>query len=193
MEKSKRKNKKGVISEEDISTLLQRYTATTILVLLQEVAQFDGVKIDWNALAKKTTTGISNAREFQVLWRHLSYRHMLPEKFDDGAHPLDDDSDLDSELEAFPSVTSEASSEAAACVKVLIASGIPSHPNSAAGMNITVPVSIQKLSLPAASFGGGADVIDANGSGSGTFPPRRKRKPWSEAEDMELISAMQKF
>ncbi|KAJ6735499.1 HOMEODOMAIN-LIKE SUPERFAMILY PROTEIN [Salix purpurea] len=88
MEKSKRKNKKGVISEEDISTLLQRYTATTILVLLQEVAQFDGVKIDWNALAKKTTTGISNAREFQVLWRHLSYRHMLPEKFDDGAHPL---------------------------------------------------------------------------------------------------------
>ena len=30
----------------------------------------------------------------------------------------DDDSDLDSELEAFPSVTSEASSEAAACVKV---------------------------------------------------------------------------
>uniref|UniRef100_A0A6N2LP57 Uncharacterized protein n=1 Tax=Salix viminalis TaxID=40686 RepID=A0A6N2LP57_SALVM len=221
MEKSKRKNKKGVISEEDISTLLQRYTATTILVLLQEVAQFDGVKIDWNALAKKTTTGISNAREFQVLWRHLSYRHMLPEKFDDGAHPLDDDSDLDSELEAFPSVTSEASSEAAACVKVLIASGIPSHPNSAAveapltinipngqsfratsensqpavmqGMNITVPVSIQKLSLPAASFGGGADVIDANGLGSGTFPPRRKRKPWSEAEDMELISAMQKF
>ncbi|KAJ6412879.1 hypothetical protein OIU84_005850 [Salix udensis] len=221
MEKSKRKNKKGVISEEDISTLLQRYTATTILVLLQEVAQFDGVKIDWNALAKKTTTGISNAREFQVLWRHLSYRHMLPEKFDDGAHPLDDDSDLDSELEAFPSVTSEASSEAAACVKVLIASGIPSHPNSAAveapltinipngqsfratsensqpavmqGMNITVPVSIQKLSLPATSFGGGADVIDANGSGSGTFPPRRKRKPWSEAEDMELISAMQKF
>lgn len=30
----------------------------------------------------------------------------------------DDDSDLESELEAFPSVTSEASSEAAACVKV---------------------------------------------------------------------------
>ncbi|KAF9682460.1 hypothetical protein SADUNF_Sadunf05G0111200 [Salix dunnii] len=221
MEKSKRRNKKGVISEEDISTLLQRYTATTVLTFLQEVAQFDGVKIDWNALAKKTTTGISNAREFQVLWRHLAYRHMLPEKFDDGAHPLDDDSDLDSELEAFPSVTSEASSEAAACVKVLIASGISSHPNSAAveapltinipngqsfratsensqptvmqGMNFTVPVSIQKLSLPAASFGGGADVVDANGSGSGTFPPRRKRKPWSEAEDMELISAVQKF
>ena len=30
----------------------------------------------------------------------------------------DDDSDLESELEAFPSVTSEASTEAAACVKV---------------------------------------------------------------------------
>jgi len=126
-----------------------RYTATTILALLQEVAQFDGAKIDWNALVKKTSTGISNAREYQMLWRHLAYRHVLPEKFDDGAHPLvcsaslpeklnaassffllllfgfecfffqdDDDSDLESELEAFPSVTSEASTEAAACVKV---------------------------------------------------------------------------
>jgi hypothetical protein len=113
IEKSK-KNKKGVISEEDVSALLQRYepfsflflstfyfwvikigfffvfryTATTLLALLQEVAQFDGAKIDWNALVKKTSTGISNAREYQMLWRHLAYRHVLPEKFDDGAHPL---------------------------------------------------------------------------------------------------------
>lgn len=224
IEKSK-KNKKGVISEEDVSTLLQRYTATTILALLQEVAQFDGAKIDWNALVKKTSTGISNAREYQMLWRHLAYRHVLPEKFDDGAHPLDDDdSDLESELEAFPSVTSEASTEAAACVKVLIASGLPSdstHPNNTTveapltinipngrslratsensqsdvmrGVNIRVPVSVQKLSLPAVMSCPASEVYDANGSGSGTFPPRRKRKPWSEAEDMELIAAVQKL
>lgn len=224
IEKSK-KNKKGVISEEDVSTLLQRYTATTLLALLQEVAQFDGAKIDWNALVKKTSTGISNAREYQMLWRHLAYRHVLPEKFDDGAHPLDDDdSDLESELEAFPSVTSEASSEAAACVKVLIASGLPSdstHPNNTTveapltinipngrslratsensqsdvmrGVNIRVPVSVQKLSLPAVMSCPASEVYDANGSGSGTFPPRRKRKPWSEAEDMELIAAVQKL
>lgn len=224
IEKSK-KNKKGVISEEDVSTLLQRYTATTLLALLQEVAQFDGAKIDWNALVKKTSTGISNAREYQMLWRHLAYRHVLPEKFDDGAHPLDDDdSDLESELEAFPSVTSEASTEAAACVKVLIASGLPSdstHPNNTTveapltinipngrslratsensqsdvmrGVNIRVPVSVQKLSLPAVMSCPASEVYDANGSGSGTFPPRRKRKPWSESEDMELIAAVQKL
>ncbi|KAI5597948.1 hypothetical protein BDE02_02G099400 [Populus trichocarpa] len=224
IEKSK-KNKKGVISEEDVSALLQRYTATTLLALLQEVAQFDGAKIDWNALVKKTSTGISNAREYQMLWRHLAYRHVLPEKFDDGAHPLDDDdSDLESELEAFPSVTSEASTEAAACVKVLIASGLPSdstHPNNTTveapltinipngrslratsensqsdvmrGVNIRVPVSVQKLSLPAVMSCPASEVYDANGSGSGTFPPRRKRKPWSEAEDMELIAAVQKL
>lgn len=224
IEKSK-KNKRGVISEEDVSTLLQRYTATTLLALLQEVAQFDGAKIDWNALVKKTSTGISNAREYQMLWRHLAYRHVLPEKFDDGAHPLDDDdSDLESELEAFPSVTSEASTEAAACVKVLIASGLPSdstHPNNTTveapltinipngrslratsensqsdvmrGVNIRVPVSVQKLSLPAVMSCPASEVYDANGSGSGTFPPRRKRKPWSEAEDMELIAAVQKL
>ncbi|CAK7347265.1 unnamed protein product [Dovyalis caffra] len=199
----------------------REYTATTVLALLQEVAQFDGVKIDWNALVEKTTTGIFNAREYQMIWRHLAYRHVLPEKIDDGAHPLDDDSDLESELEAFPSVTSEASSEAAACVKVLIASGLPSHSNSTTveapltinipngqpfratsensqpavmqGMNITVPVSVQKLSLPGGTSVTSAEVFDANGSGSGTFPPRRKRKPWSEAEDMELISAVDKF
>ncbi|XP_011016945.1 PREDICTED: uncharacterized protein LOC105120448 isoform X2 [Populus euphratica] len=224
IEKSK-KNKKGVISEEDVSTLLQRYTATTLLALLQEVAQFDGAKIDWNALVKKTSTGISNAREYRMLWRHLAYRHVLPEKFDDGAHPLDDDdSDLESELEAFPSVTSEASTEAAACVKVLIASGLPSdsaHPNNTTveapltinipngrslratsensqsdamqGVNIRVPVSVQKLSLPAVTPCPASEVYDANGSGTGTFPPRRKRKPWSEAEDMELIAAVHKL
>ncbi|KAF9687394.1 hypothetical protein SADUNF_Sadunf02G0089000 [Salix dunnii] len=224
IEKSK-KNKRSLISEEDVSTLMQRYTATTVLALLQEVAQSDGAKIDWNALVKKTSTGISNAREYQMLWRHLAYRHDLPEKFDDGAHPLDDDdSDLESELEAFPSVTSEASTEAAACVKVLIASGLPSdstHPNNMTveapltinipngrslrdtsensqpavmrGVNIRVPVSVQKLSLPAQTSCPASEIYDANGSRSGIFPPRRKRKPWSEAEDMELIAAVQKL
>ncbi|KAJ9166464.1 hypothetical protein P3X46_021215 [Hevea brasiliensis] len=220
IEKSK-KQKKGIISEEDISTLLQRYTANTVLALLQEVAQFQSVKIDWNALVKTTTTGISNAREYQLLWRHLAYRHALFEKLEDGAQPLDDDSDLEYELQAFPDVSTEASTEAAACVKVLIASGLPSdsiHPNSTTveapltinipngqavrstsenlqpatmrGMNITVPVSVQKQPLPAVTS---TDRLDANGSASGTIPARRKRKPWLESEDMKLIAAVQKY
>lgn len=59
-----------------------------MLTLLQEVAQFPGVKLNWDALVKKTSTGISNAREYQILWRHLAYRHNLLEKLEDGAQPL---------------------------------------------------------------------------------------------------------
>ena len=53
------------------------------------------------------------------------------------------------------------------------------------GTNITVPVSVQRQHLPAAPP---AEVLDANGK----MAPRRKRKQWSEAEDIELIAAVQK-
>lgn len=65
-----------------------RYSATTILSLLQEVSQFASVKIDWKALVQKSSTGISSAREYQMLWRHLAYRDSLLEKVEDGAEPL---------------------------------------------------------------------------------------------------------
>lgn len=61
----------------------------TVLTVLQEVSQVQDVKIDWNELVKKTTTGITNAREYQMLWRHLAYHHGLLDKFDDdSAQPL---------------------------------------------------------------------------------------------------------
>ncbi|XAR48493.1 hypothetical protein NMG60_11031327 [Bertholletia excelsa] len=215
VEKTK-KHKKGTISEEDIANLLHRYSATTVLALLQEVAQFPDSKIDWKELVKKTRTGISNAREYQMLWRHLAYRDALVDKLDDGAEPMDDDSDLECELEAFPPVSNEALTEAAACVKVLIASGLQSDssllngltveapltiniPNSQLsrapadnaqmqGTNITIPVSVQKQVPNVTSTEG----LDGNGSASGNMAPRRKRKLWSEAEDLELIAAVQK-
>lgn len=214
--------KKGLISEEDISTVLQRYTATTVLALLQEVALSPDANIDWNTLVQKTSTGISNVREYQMLWRHLAYRHALLEKLEDEAQPLDDDSDLEHDLEAFPTVSGEASMEAAACVKVLIASSLPSEnvPNNSTieapltiniptgrsssaplegsqsacsfqGTNIVIPVSVQKQSVQIMTptiEGLEAHASTANGS----LPPRRKRKPWSEAEDNELIAAVQK-
>lgn len=65
-----------------------RYSATTVLTLLQEVANFAGAKINWEGLVKKTSTGISNAREYQMLWRHLAYRHALLDKLEDNAEPL---------------------------------------------------------------------------------------------------------
>lgn len=59
----------------------------TILKMLQEMAYYSEIKMDWNELVKKTTTGITNAREYQSLWRHLSYRHpLLP--VEDDAQPL---------------------------------------------------------------------------------------------------------
>ncbi|XP_057974255.1 uncharacterized protein LOC131162110 [Malania oleifera] len=220
IEKSKNR-KRGSISEDDVSALLGRYKATTVLSLLQEVAQSADAKIDWNALVKKTSTGISDAREYQMLWRHLAYRHSLLDKLEDGAEPLDDDSDLEYELEASPAVSCEASTEAAACVKVLIASGLASDssvPNSSTieasliisipngqpsrnfsensqpacsvhGTHIAVPVSVLKQPLPS---GTSAEGLDANGAASSSLPPRKKRKPWTEAEDMELIAAVQK-
>ncbi|XP_062082876.1 uncharacterized protein LOC133789147 [Humulus lupulus] len=217
MVESSKKQTKGLISEEEIATLLHRYSATTVLTLLHEVSNCSGFKIDWNALAEKTSTGISNANEYQMLWRHLAYRQSLLETFEDGAgaQPMDDDSDLEYELEAFPTISGEPLAEAAACVKVLIASvsssdsipcgstveapltiNIPNGQSSRAleqsscsmqGTNITVPVSVQKQPVPSATI---ADQ-DMNGLAGGNLQ-RRKRKPWSEAEDLELIAAVQK-
>ena len=67
---------------------LCRYSATTVLALLQEVTHSAEVNMDWNALVKNTSTGISDAREYQMLWRHLAYHHTLLHKFDHGAQPL---------------------------------------------------------------------------------------------------------
>ena len=63
------------------------------------------------------------------------------------------------------------------------------QPSSAMqGTNITVPVSLQRLPVPSATV---AD-IDTSGSAVGNSQMKRKRKKWSEAEDLELIAAVQK-
>ncbi|KAK9136169.1 hypothetical protein Syun_015499 [Stephania yunnanensis] len=183
--KKKKKQKKSFISEEDVAVVLRRYSARTVVTLFQEIAQFPEAKIDWNALAKKTATGISSARECQMLWRHLAYRDFLLEKVEDGAEPMDDDSDLESELEAFPSISSEASIEAAACVKVLLASGSSSDLSALNCATVEAPLTIN---IPnGQSYHGqlactqGTDITISV-----------KRKPWIPEEDMKLIAAVQK-
>ena len=52
------------------------------------MAQVEDVKIDWNALVKHTKTGITNPREYQMLWRHLAYCDPLLEKLEAGAEPV---------------------------------------------------------------------------------------------------------
>ncbi|XP_011652579.1 uncharacterized protein LOC101205013 isoform X2 [Cucumis sativus] len=217
----KKENRRtGTISMEDCSPLLERYSVRTILTLLREVAQVSGVRIDWDKLVENTSTGISDAREYQLLWRHLAYRQTLLEDMHSVTDSLefdlqDYDSDLDFEVEPFPSVSSESSNEASACVKVLIANSIPNEsdvPNSSAveapltigisncqpstdnldhhqstylqRMSVTIPLSIQRQPIPMPSA---TEVIDVNGATS-----RKRRKPWSKAEDLELIAAVEK-
>ncbi|XP_010475815.1 PREDICTED: uncharacterized protein LOC104755172 [Camelina sativa] len=207
-------SKKRFITEGDIATLLQRYDVKTILRMLQEMAYYAELKMDWNELVKKTTTGITNAREYQLLWRHLSYREpLLP--MEDVAQPLDDDSDLECELEASPAVSHEASVEAIAHVKVMAASYVPSEsdilndtveapltinipyvrpegtqepsesPWSSRGMNITFPVCLQKATST-------TEGMNGNGSASSSMAFRRKRKKWSVEEDEELFAAVRR-
>ncbi|ONK58239.1 uncharacterized protein A4U43_C09F10030 [Asparagus officinalis] len=216
--------KKRKRSEEDVTELLQRYNAPAILSLLQEVSEYttkhsDCVKIDWNALVKTTSTGISSAREYQMLWRHLAYHNPLLEKIEDETEPLDDDSDLEFELEAVPALSTEELAEAKECAKIILSSGSPlicgstlrpaaetssnadtpneqallDHseklPGSTSGGHTVLPASNQKSSL---SIGPSVEGLDANGAGSSGLPAKKKRQLWTKEEDMELIAAVQK-
>ncbi|KAI3835384.1 hypothetical protein MKW92_004067 [Papaver armeniacum] len=225
MANNTQRGRKGFISEEDIASVLTRYSAPTILALLKEVAQYPDVKIDWNVLVKKTTTGITNAAEYQKLWRHLAYGDKLPETIEETIEeqPVeDDDSDLEYELEALRPVNDDASLEAAACVKVLLASGlqddagtveapltinIPTWQNyrspldnpllcSLKGINITVPVSVQKQSstvVTTTAVRTAEEGLDATVSNAGGQAGKGKRKHWTAEEDDELIAAVKKF
>ncbi|KAL3844326.1 hypothetical protein ACJIZ3_001729 [Penstemon smallii] len=220
-DKSK-KRKKGSISEEDTSNLLERYSVDTVLSLLQEVEQFAEEKMDWNELVKNTATGISSAKEYQMLWRHLAYAKSLIDQSENDENPMDDDSDLEYELEPFPAVSREASAEAAAYVKVLIASGslndshVPINSTIEAPLTINVP-SIRASTapsdsshLPNAMQGTNISIpvyVQKQPLSSGTcgekrpinetpevnLPPRRKRRGWSTQEDTKLTAAVQKY
>ncbi|WOH02715.1 hypothetical protein DCAR_0522104 [Daucus carota subsp. sativus] len=213
-----KKRKRGFISEEDIAIVLQRYSPTTVLALLQELSRVADEKFDWNEMVRKTSTGISNPREYQMLWRRLAYNTSLVEVLDEEVEPLDDDSDLDYEIEALPNVTPEASAEAVACVKVLAASGMPSSSTVPNGSTVEAPLTIKipsgqaarvsSESLHPSSFVRGrtnitvpvsvqkqptsTEGLDTDGLAGGNPPPRRRRKPWSAAEDLELIAAVKK-
>ncbi|GAA0149759.1 hypothetical protein LIER_08859 [Lithospermum erythrorhizon] len=218
--KSSNKPKKRFITEENTAILLQRYSATTVLALLQEVAQVQGVKIDWNKMVRKTETGITNAREYQMLWRHLAYQESLLKGVDHGAQLLDDDSDLECELEAFPAISAEASAEASACVKVLIASGLSSDAHGTNGTIVKAPLTINipqshAFGTPSAnhqcsgSMRGknitipitvkkqplpsvtSSENLDIIAPATGNGANKRKRR-WSEQEDKEFVEAVHK-
>ncbi|KAL6899199.1 hypothetical protein ACP4OV_005857 [Aristida adscensionis] len=207
--------RKRPLSEDDVYLLLHRYAPGTILTALQEVAQHaEGRRIDWKAVVRKTTTGITSAREYQMLWRYFAYNHELQETFDAPDVPLADDSDLECEVESVPCPSKDALSEASAFAKMLIsgssreqASGhrvnleapalnsptekivrVPSDKQLAQShrlSNVTGPVTQKQAS----HIGPSSDPLDANG------PSKKKKKPktWSKEEDADLAAAVEKY
>ncbi|CAO2838250.1 unnamed protein product [Amaranthus hypochondriacus] len=178
------KPKKGLITEEDVCTILQRYPASTVLALLKEVNQLEDVNIDWHALIEKTETGIKSAREYQMLWRFLAYRHPLIDYISPDESPLDDESDLEFEVEC-PNVSTVDAMDASNCVKVLTSGAHKSRTPNNSMFEVSKASSenpqIQKRSQAAGTLVGGPE---ANGSTSHNL---KKRKHLSEEEDLELI------
>lgn len=207
--------RKRSLSEDEVYLLLHRYAPSTILTALQEVAQHaDGRRIDWRAVVGKSTTGITSAREYQMLWRHVAYHHDLDESVTGGDQPLGDDSDLELELEPVPNPTTEDLSEATALAKALISGSsrdqASGHRNLDAPMlntlnekmvrvpsekqlgqshriiNNTGPVSNSKQ---ASHSGPSPHPLDANGASK----KKKKTKAWSKEEDADLTAGVQKY
>ncbi|KAI0528581.1 hypothetical protein KFK09_001123 [Dendrobium nobile] len=212
---------KGTVSEDEVYALVQRYGASTIFTLLQEVSQATekDVTMDWRTLVKATSTGISNAQEYQMLWRHLAYRDPL-EKVEDGGEPLSDESDLEFELEATPNHSEEISTEVDCCVKVILSSGSVGECGTVFPLNAEAPPATDTLNDQASvvpsdkqhlgrynrangaalctqkqspSTGLSNEGVDGNGSSNSGFHAKKKRKLWTKEEDMELIAAVEKF
>ncbi|KAG8070988.1 hypothetical protein GUJ93_ZPchr0006g44970 [Zizania palustris] len=209
--------RKRSFSEDDVYLILHRYTPATILTALQEVGQHveKGRRIDWRALVRKTATGITSAREYQMLWRHFAYNHELSDSVGAGAQPLDDESDLECDIEPVPAPGNEALAEATAFAKTIIfgssreqASGqrvnseaptlntpnekivrVPSDKQLVPSHRLTNGTSPVYNSKQLSNTGSSPDPLDPNG------PPKKKKKtkPWSKEEDMELAVGVQKY
>ncbi|KAK1661536.1 hypothetical protein QYE76_049695 [Lolium multiflorum] len=209
--------RKRDLSEDDAYLILHKYTPAKILTALQEVSQqAERRRIDWRALAAKTATGITSAREYQMLWRYLAYRHDFVENVDRSAQPLGDESDLECDIEPCPTPRSEAVAQASGLAKVLLygssreqafshrlKSEVPmlNSPNH----KISRVASDKQLgqlgqsgrlangagpvsNLKRASHTGlSPDPIDGNG------PHKvKKPKPWSKDEDADLTTGVRK-
>ncbi|XP_026409839.1 uncharacterized protein LOC113304933 [Papaver somniferum] len=179
------RGRKGFISEKDIALVLTRYSAPTILALLKEIAQYPDVKIDWNVLVNKTTSGITNAAKYQKLRRHLAYCDKLPEIIEEKIEeqPLEeDDSDLEYELEALCPVNDEASLEAAGGGSATVE----------APLTINIPT-WQDYKMTTTVLRTAEEGLDATASNAGGQPEKGKRMHWTAEDDNELIAVVKKF
>ncbi|KAL5208882.1 hypothetical protein ABZP36_033317 [Zizania latifolia] len=210
--------RKRSFSEDDVYLLLHRYAPATILTAMQEVAQHvekAGRGIDWRALVRKTATGITSAREYQMLWRHFAYRHELSDSVGAGAQPLDDESDLECDTEPVPAPSNEALAEATAFAKTVVF-GSSREQASGQRVNSEAPalntpnekillVPSDKQLVPSYCLTNGTGPVSNSKQLSNTGlspdpfdpnePPKKKKKtkPWSKEEDAELAAGVQKY
>ncbi|OEL27777.1 hypothetical protein BAE44_0011204 [Dichanthelium oligosanthes] len=179
--------RKRPLSEDDVYLLLHRYAPGTILTALQEVAQHaNGRRIDWKAVVRKSATGITSAREYQMLWRHFAYHHELDDAVDAGEQPLALISGSSREQASGQRVNLDA--PVLNCPNEKIAR-VPSEKQLAQShrmSNITGPVSNSKQ---ASHSGPSPGSLDPNG------PSKKKKKPkaWSKEEDADLAAGVQKY
>ncbi|KAM3224382.1 hypothetical protein ACQJBY_057645 [Aegilops geniculata] len=208
---------KRQLSEDDLYLILHKYSPATILTALQEVTQHAQRRsIDWRALVAKTATGITSAREYQMLWRYIAYGHDFVENVEDGSpQPLGDESDLECEIEPSPKPSNEAAAEASRFAKILMygpsrEQGSSHRANSDVPLlntpnekiprvssdkqlaqshrltNGTGPVSNSKQ---APHTGLSPDSFDGNGPHN---KKTKKTKAWTKDEDAELMAGVHK-
>ncbi|XP_037452561.1 mucin-5AC-like [Triticum dicoccoides] len=208
---------KRELSEDDLYLILHKYSPATILTALQEVTQHAQRRsIDWRALVAKTATGITSAREYQMLWRYIAYGHDFVENVEDGSpQPLGDESDLECEIEPSPKPSNEAAAEASRFAKILMygpsrEQGSSHRANSDVPLlntpnekiprvssdkqlaqshrltNGTGPVSNSKQ---APHTGLSPDSFDGNGPHN---KKTKKTKAWTKDEDAELMAGVHK-
>ncbi|XP_004490489.3 uncharacterized protein [Cicer arietinum] len=223
-QQSKNQNNKLSFTEEDSLFLLEKYDASTVLKLLQEIANHAHWKINWNELVNKSSTGISSAKEYRILWRHLAYGYPLIDDYFENQYssPMDDDSDLECERETLPAIPQQTALQASACVEAMIASvsmsqstptsltieapltiNVPTHasfsttysqPYYIQEKNINFPVIVERqprsniINVPSTT-----KDLQENELVNHNTPIQKKRKIWSEEEDMQLQAAVQKW
>ncbi|XP_041993797.1 uncharacterized protein LOC121744332 isoform X4 [Salvia splendens] len=159
-------------------------------------------------MVKNTRTGISNAREYQMLWRHLAYGHDLADQLED-SNPLDDDSDLEHEIEDDPEASPKSKAEAAACVNVLATSEYPiiHEPNL---LTVEAPLTMKVAKWKRHSDGSLPDTIEekhvtitvplpndelsaSETSSAYASSPRKTRVVWTAVDDLRLSNSVRKY
>ncbi|XP_024383369.1 uncharacterized protein [Physcomitrium patens] len=193
-------------ADTDLAPLVKRYSASTIVTMLREIARCKSPKLDWVMLCKSTVTGITNPKEYQAVWRSLAYRAELEDSFEDNEAPLDDDSDLDVELDPVPTVSAAVAESISSFVKTDLQQHehdeLMEHNAGQAGVgHQAADNAVVNKQQCAATHGESAAILSCSTSTKAAYPAavmnqsdaRKRRRLWTPEEDLALIAAVDKY